>query len=395
VIHREPGTSGEERLRSPARVLFVVVLVDLIGFGIVLPLLPAQAAEFSSSETAIGALVASFSLMQFLLAPWWGRLSDRIGRRPVLLLGLASSAGSYLIFALARDYWVLLASRVLAGGLGATVNVAQAYLADITPAARRSRAMGMIGVAFGLGFIIGPALAALTSQGGAAVPGLTAAGFCLLSLGVAWLYLPETRVHRPANPTGPVPWNLVAAPYAVMLLSVVGFAVITVVFPLYTVQVLGLGRRETSMFFVLMGLSSALVQGWLIGKLAPRFGERRLMITGSLLLAIGLAAIPLAHSADFSASLRWVSFLGALIILSAGTGLAWPAVAGYISRRTSETDQGRALGVLHSVASISRVVGPIAVGFVGERGGFDAAFLASAGLALLAAATALIARRSA
>ena len=370
---------------SPGRVLFVIVLIDLIGFGIVLPLLPAYAAEFSSSETAIGALVASFSLMQFLLAPWWGRLSDRIGRRPVILLGLASSAVSYLLFALAKDYWVLLASRVLAGGLGATVNVAQAYLADITPPAGRARAMGMIGMAFGLGFIVGPALAALTSHAGAMVPGITAAAFCGLSLFLGWRYLPETLEHRPSSPRGPVPWARTTAPYLVMLLSVAAFAVITVVFPLFTSQVAGLGRRETSMFFVLMGLSSAVVQGWLLGKLAPKVGERSLMIAGSILLAVGLAATPMAHSLGIGEGARWTVFLLALVSLSAGTGLVWPAVAALVSRVTAEEDQGRALGMLHSIASIARVIGPILIGFVGEQGGFNAAFLTGATLALVAA----------
>jgi MFS transporter, DHA1 family, tetracycline resistance protein len=381
--------------RSPGRILFVIVLLDLIGFGIVLPLLPAEAAEFSSSETAIGVLVASFSLMQFLLAPLWGRLSDRVGRRPVLLLGLGSSALSYLIFALAGNYWMLLASRIIAGGLGATVNVAQAYLADITPPERRARAMGLIGVAFGLGFILGPALAALTSRAGATIPGLTAAAFCVISLLAGWRLLPETRVHRPSSPTGPVPWKAVAAPYLVMLLSVVGFAVITVVFPLFTAQAMGLGRRETSMFFVLMGVSSAVVQAWLLGKLAPRIGERALMITGSLLLAIGLAGIPLVESGSVSAGLHWPLFLLALVAVSAGTGFVWPAVAGHLSRLIAAEDQGRALGVLHSVASIARVIGPILVGFIGERGGFETAFFFAAALSTLAAVAAVLTRGNA
>jgi multidrug resistance protein len=371
--------------------LFVIVLIDLIGFGIVLPLLPGYAAEFSSSETAIGALVASFSLMQFLVAPWWGRLSDRIGRRPVILIGLASSAVSYLLFALARDYWVLLLSRVLAGGIGATVNVAQAYLADITPADRRARAMGMIGLAFGLGFIVGPALAALTSHAGAMVPGVTASAFCAISLVLGWRYLPETRDHRPSSQRGPVPWGIAIPPYLVMLLSVIAFAVITVVFPLFTAQVIGLGRRETSMFFVLMGVSSAVVQGWLLGKLAPRTGERALMIGGSLLLAIGLALTPVAHTLGAGESVRWTVFVLALVFLSAGTGLVWPAAAALLSRRTREEEQGRALGLLHSVASLARVVGPLLIGVVGERGGFEAAFFAGAALALMAALTALLA----
>jgi MFS transporter, DHA1 family, tetracycline resistance protein len=388
VNQRDPGASS-----AAGRILFVIVLIDLIGFGIVLPLLPGYAAEFSSSETAIGALVASFSLMQFLVAPWWGRLSDRIGRRPVILIGLASSALSYLLFALARDYWVLLLSRLLAGGLGATVNVAQAYLADITPPARRARAMGMIGLAFGLGFIVGPALAALTSHAGASIPGLTAAAFCGVSLFVGWRYLPETREHRPSSPRGPVPWGVAMPPYMVMLLSVIAFAVITVVFPLFTAQVIGFGRRETSMFFVLMGVSSAVVQGWLLGKLAPRTGERALMIGGSLLLTLGLALIPVSHSVG-GGGVHWALFLFALVALSAGTGFVWPAAAALLSRTTREEDQGRALGMLHSIASMARVIGPLLIGVVGERGGFEAAFYAGAALALLAALTALLAPRS-
>jgi len=385
VNHREPGSGP-----AAGRILFIIVLIDLIGFGIVLPLLPGYAAEFSGSETAIGALVASFSLMQFLVAPWWGRLSDRIGRRPVILIGLGSSAVSYLLFALARDYWILLLSRVLAGGLGATVNVAQAYLADITPPARRARAMGMIGLAFGLGFIVGPALAALTSHAGASIPGLTAAAFCAFSLFLGWRYLPETRVHRPSSPRGPVPWGVAMPSYLVMLLSVIAFAVITVVFPLFTTQVIGLGRRETSMFFVLMGVSSAVVQGWLLGKLAPKTGERALMIVGCLLLAVGLALTPLARTMVPGVGMQWTVFLLALVALSAGTGFAWPAVAALISRTTREEDQGRALGMLHSVASIARVIGPILIGLVGERGGFEAAFFCGAALALAAALTALL-----
>ena len=377
---------------TPGRVLFFVVLMDLVGFGIVLPLLPTSAAEFSSSETAIGVLVASFSFMQFLVAPWWGRVSDRVGRRPVLLLGLASTAVSYLLFPYAQSYWMLLVSRLLAGGLGATVNVAQAFLADITPPPGRARAMGIIGVAFGLGFIIGPALAALTSHSGPAVPGITAAVFCLASFLVAWRSLPETRVHRPPTPRGPVPWRLVMAPYLTMLLSVIGFAAITVVFPLFTEEALGLERRGTSMLFVLMGISSAIVQGWLIGKLVPRLGERTLMAGGSVLLAIGLALIPLGDMLGLAGGARWFVLILALIGLSAGTGFVWPAVAGFISRSTTDRDQGRALGLLHSIASIARVIGPIAIGFVGERGGFHEAFLIAAALSMVAALTAALAR---
>jgi MFS family permease len=248
----------------------------------------------------------------------------------------------------------------------------------------------MIGLAFGLGFIVGPALAAVTSHAGASIPGLTAAGFCGFSLLLGWRYLPETREHRPSSPRGPIPWGTAMPPYLVMLLSVIAFAVITVVFPLFTTQVIGLGRRETSMFFVLMGISSAVVQGWLLGKVAPKTGERALMIAGSLLLAVGLALTPVAHTIGGGEGTRWTVFLFALVALSAGTGFVWPAVAALISRTTREEDQGRALGMLHSVASIARVIGPILIGLVGERGGFEAAFFCGAALALGAAITAIL-----
>lgn len=380
--------------RSPARVLFAIVLIDLIGFGIVLPLLPGRAAELTPSETAIGFLVASFSLMQFLVAPWWGRLSDRIGRRPVLLIGLAASSLSYLLFAVAQSYGILLLSRAIAGGMGATVNVAQAYLADITPARDRSRAMGMIGVAFGLGFIVGPAIAGVTSLAGAAVPGFVAAGLCLASLVFGWLALPETRIQPVPKEPGRIPWRRSTTPYVVTSLSVIGFAVITVVFPLFAKQDLHLERHQTSALFVLMGVSSAIVQAWLIGRLAPRVGERTLMFLGSLLLAIGLAAAPFCFAPQVPVAVRMPAFMLSLATLSAGTGFVWPAVAGYISKLTPESDQGQALGALHSVASIARVVGPVLVGMVGEEGRFHRAFLTGAGLAFLAALASLFSQRS-
>src|SRR5574338_471940 len=173
---------------SPTLLIFLTVFIDLIGFGIVLPLLPSYAASYHVSDTAIGILVASFSLMQFLLAPWWGRLSDRIGRRPVLLIGLAGSALSYLLFGLAGTFWLLLLSRVVAGGMGATVNVAQAYLADVSPPEKRASAMGLIGAAFGLGFVVGPAIGGISSRLGNAAPGLIAAGLSAVNFLMAWLW---------------------------------------------------------------------------------------------------------------------------------------------------------------------------------------------------------------
>jgi multidrug resistance protein len=296
---------GEEQSHPATGVLFVTVMIDLIGFGIVLPLLPGYAARFQVSETAIGAVVGSFSLMQFLLAPWWGRLSDRVGRRPVLLVGLAGSCLSYLLFAVAGSFWVLLLSRMLAGGMGATVNVAQAYLADVTPAHRRARAMGLIGAAFGLGFVLGPAIAGLTVRWGTRAPGLVAAAISLASFTLAWWKLPETRIHQPVETTRFAgQWTRLAGPYCVMFLVILAFTVMTVVFPLYSVRVLGYDQRTTSTFFVLLGVVSAVIQGWLLGKLTRRVHERVLIVAGSGFLAIGLGLIPVARLSPVPANLR-------------------------------------------------------------------------------------------
>lgn len=383
------------RADRPVSLVFWVVLVDLVGFGIVLPLLPSRAAEFTANETLIGIAVAAFSFMQFLLAPWWGRLSDRIGRRPVLMLGFLGSAVSYLLFAIAPSYWVLLGSRVLAGGAGATVNVAQAALADVTRSEERARAMGLIGVAFGLGFILGPAIAGLTSGTGNQVPGFIAAALCLVSCLLAWWKLPETRVTPTSAPRIALRhWVSLGGAGAAMFFTVLAFAVITVIFPLYATRELDLGRRGVSGSFVILGLASALVQGWLVGRLAPRWGERWLMVTGGILLGVGLAAIPLTHRADPAHLFHLPAFVLALTVLAAGSGLVWPAAAAFVSRRFPGGEQGAALGALHSVASAARVIGPVLMGWTGEREGFGTAFLVSAVLAAAGAVAGWLSRES-
>lgn len=373
--------------RTATLVVFVAVFIDLIGFGIVLPLLPSYAARLHTSDARIGMLVASFSLMQFLLAPWWGRLSDRIGRRPVILTGLAGSAVSYLMFAAAADYRMLLLSRVIAGGMGATVNVAQAYLADVTPPERRARAMGLVGAAFGLGFVVGPAIGGLSSRLGEAGPGLVAAALTGANFVFGWFWLPETRVQPTAAPTSsaaPAHWKALAAPFGVIGASTLAFTVMYVVFPLYAERALHYDRHQVAYLFVLIGLITAIVQGGMVGRLVHRWGEPRLMAAGSVLLAVGLAVIPLSSSASVPDRLRLPVLLGALFLLGFGPGLVGPSVTGYVSRLTPKEEQGRALGTLTGVSAIARVVGPIMAGTVNQYSGSQAAFLVAAAAALVA-----------
>ena len=367
-----------------ARRLFLTVFLDLIGFGIVLPLLPSYGARYTSSAALIGALVATDSLLTFLLAPAWGRLSDRIGRRPVLLIGLAGSVLSYVIFGLAGSFLALVLSRVVSGATGATIHVAQAYLADVTPPERRSHAMGLIGAAFGLGFTIGPAIGGSASAYGDALPGLIAAAITGINLILAWLGLPETEVRRrPDYRPLPLHWARLGSPFGVMFASTLAFTAIYVSFPLYSQQVLGYERRSVSSFFVVIGLVTIVVQGRVVGRLAPRFGERRLVVAGAALMAAGFGAfVPLAGTTE--------GLLASIALLTAGFCLVGPSLAALMSRTTAAEEQGRALGMLQSVGAVARIVGPPAAGIAGQVAGPAAPFYAAAAAAALAAAAGLM-----
>lgn len=375
---------------SPTSLIFITVFLDLIGFGIVLPLLPGYAARLHVSETAIGVLVASFSLMQFLLAHWWGRLSDRIGRRPVILVGLLGSALSYLLFAVASSYWILLASRIVAGAMGATVNVAQAYLADVTTPAERPKALGLVGAAFGLGFVIGPGLGGLSATLGDAAPGLVASGLTAVNLALAWWWLPESRLSgtQPRNET-PAHWTRFLIPFAAVGFSTVAFTVLYVIFPLEVERVLHFDRHEAAYLFMLIGIVSAIVQGGLIGRLVGRFGERRLMVAGGMLMAVGLVALPQAFASGPGSSGLGLLY-GGLLILATGSAMVGPSAASFVSRRAPASEQGSALGLLQSVGAVARIVGPVLAGSVAAALGAAAAFLVASAAALLAGLVGLV-----
>lgn len=373
----------------PVRRVGAAVFLDLIGFGIVLPLLPVAAARYESRALLIGALVATDSLLSFLLQPMWGHLSDRVGRRPVLLLGLAGSTLGYLLFGLAGSFAALLLSRLVSGALSTTITVAQAAMADVTAPERRSHAMGVLGAAFGLAFTIGPALGALASRGDDRAPGLLAAAICGLNFLVALATLPETR--RPGSAPARVPERrdalLLPRPAAVVTFGVtLGFTVVYVVFPLYCQQVLGLGRSDVSWLYTVLGLVTAIVQGRLVGRLVPRTGERPLVLWGAGLMTAALLLIPLAAAAAPAA--RSALLLAGIVLLAAGFGLAGPATAGFVSRGTGPDEQGRRLGALQSVGLLARIVGPPLLGGVVTAAGFGASYgvaAAGCGVALLVA----------
>ncbi|HAM70367.1 MAG TPA: MFS transporter [Verrucomicrobiales bacterium] len=349
-------------------IIFLTVFIDLIGFGIVLPLLPRYAERFGAHGFEIGAVISSFSLMQFFFSPWWGRLSDRIGRRPVLLISNGASALSYALFAVAAMFQgetgliVLLISRVAGGICGANLSVASAYIADVTTAENRSKGMGMIGMAFGLGFILGPAIGAFAAgKWGLQAPGWVAAAICAGNFILGCFILVESRVPGMSN-AAPRPkfaqWkHTLQQPHVGLLIAV--FFLATFCFTCFetTLPLLlassGLHFDETGIgwLFAYCGLMAAFVQGGSIGRLVKKFGEAKLIWMSLVVVAASLALIPLAAKLG--------SLLVALGLFAIGSGINRAPTMGLISKNSPVDEQGASLGVAQSFGSLARILGPL------------------------------------
>ena len=375
--------------RRTLSTLFLIVFTDLVGFGIVIPLLPLYAEQHRPAGWVLGLLMASFSAMQFVFSPVLGRLSDRVGRRPVLLLSLAGSVGGYVLFALADTMAMLFAARLLAGICGANIATAQAVIADTTPPEGRAKGMGMIGAAFGLGFIAGPALAGLLLQLGPSAPGWGAAACSAAALTMALAFLPETRTPQtmPAAPRFASPLDRLArgwgdprlAPLLLLgLLVITGFAGFEVTFAQFLHGRLALPHDRVSFVFVYVGVLAAIIQGGLMGRLSRRWGERRLVVAGLLAIAFGCSALAVTY--------RLAPLLAILVVVSFGVGVVTPSLTSLVSRAAGAADQGAALGAFQSVGSLARIVGPFAAQVALARWGVAAPPFGAAALALLAAA---------
>jgi MFS transporter, DHA1 family, tetracycline resistance protein len=343
--------------------IFLTVFIDVLGFGIVIPVLPIYAEHFGASPLEIGGIVGIFSLMQFLLAPFWGRLSDRFGRRPMLLAGMVGTVAGYLLMGFAGSVLALFVARLVAGAAGANIGVAHAYLADLSTPETRARAMGLLGAAFGMGLVFGPALGGLASERyGYPAPMFMAAGLGVVNLVFVAMFLPEShRGSAPAPHAGLLrgladhvrgrqyAWSL-AAYFSV----ITGFSMLTTIFALYVLHRFGLGLAQTGAIFAGMGLLGAVVQGGLTGRLVKRFGEAGLARTGTVLMAAGLAGLAVAGSVPTMVAMAFLAGLGNSLLMPSLTSLA--------SRAADPEWQGRALGVLQSGGSLARFLGPMAAG---------------------------------
>jgi len=381
-------TSDQRTPKARLTILFLTVFVDLVGFGIVLPLLPFYADRFGASGLVIGLLVMVYSLAQLFMAPLWGRLSDRFGRRPILLVGLLSSALSYLVFAHAGSLLVLFASRIMAGLGGATVPVAQAYIADITPPERRAGNMGLVGAAFGLGFIFGPAIGGWLAPVSPAAPGLAAATLCLTNAVLAWFFLPESlsageraRRGKKRQTVQKALRVALSSPGVLRLLALsffftMAFSAMQPTFPLFGAARFGLDERTVGYLFAFLGLVSAVVQGGLVRRLVPRFGEVAVIRFSGAPFILGLVLIAWAPSVGV--------LLVALALLAIGFGGTLPSVVSLLSRIAPPELQGGILGLGQSVGAAARVGGPILAGLTFDRLGMAWPYLAGAMLATVA-----------
>jgi MFS transporter, DHA1 family, tetracycline resistance protein len=385
-------------------VLFLTVFIDLIGFGMVIPFLSYYAREYGASGTTVGAVVGIYSIMQFFFAPVWGRLSDRVGRRPVILVSLTASFLGYLLFAFAQSLPLLFAARIIAGVGGANIGTAQAYIADTTTHENRAKGMGLIGAAFGLGFILGPPISGILSHVGLnrglhgnLLPGLAAATLSLTALCIAAFVLGEPKLPDAAVRSGVPPqfdpnvWRRIAAHTILVAIMSTLFVALLAVAGMETSVTLhardrfGFKPLDLAYFFLFMGVIVAGIQGGLIGKLARRLGERSLVALGTASFTIGLALIP---------GIVRVPYLYAVaFFLAVGQGLTYPSLTSMLSKSVPPSEHGSMLGLATSVGSLARFLGPIVSGFLYDLAQAPGAFYGSAVLTFIALLIALSMRK--
>lgn len=361
--------------RASLLVLFLTVFIDLIGFGMVIPFLSYYAREYGASGIAVGAVVGVYSIMQFFFAPVWGRLSDRVGRRPVLLIGLTASFTGYLLFAFTRSLTLLFVSRIIAGIGGANIGTAQAYIADATSEENRAKGMGLIGAAFGLGFILGPPMSGILAAIGTArglpgnlLPGLVAAGLSFTAFLLALSVLSESKPPNLAPRSGVPPqfdrrlWRelrgntLLAALMAGLFLTLLAVAGMEVSVTIHGRERFGFRQLDMAYLFLFMGVIVAGIQGGLLGRIVRRLGEKRTIVLGAASFTLGFALVPLIWQVPL---LYVVAFF-----IAVGQGLCYPVLTALVSKASPPRERGSFLGLATSVGSLARFLGPIVSGFL-------------------------------
>jgi MFS transporter, DHA1 family, tetracycline resistance protein len=372
-------------------ILFLIVFIDLLGFGLVIPLLPFYGLHFGASTIEVTWLMGVYSFAQLFSAPLLGRLSDRFGRKPILVLGLTCSVASYLWFALADHMWMLFAARLLAGAGAGTVGAVFAYVTDVTTEQNRAKGMGIIGAAFGLGFTLGPALGGLVTGSAPtvsdlAIPSFIAAGFSAMALILTLLLLKESvpeaaRAPKPRASRAEFARRIWQRPVLrrlilIAFVTTAAFAGLETTFALWAHGAFDWGPRQIGLTFFYVGALLTIVQGGLVGPLTKLFGETRLLVASACILMLGLFGIPFALG------------LAPLMIVIGGLGVGMalfgPSSNSLISREASIDERGGVLGVSQSAQSLARVIGPLVAGPLFAEFGRDSPYFAgSAAMAVV------------
>jgi DHA1 family tetracycline resistance protein-like MFS transporter len=386
-VNRASKAGGTDR---PLLTIFLIVFVNLLGFGIIIPLLPFYGTRLGASPFTVGLLFASYSVAQLFAAPVLGDLSDRYGRRPILIFSLLGTVVSFAMLAVANSVAMVFASRVIDGLSGGNISTARAYIGDVTTVENRARGFGLIGAAFGLGFIFGPGLGGALSHLGHAAPAWGAALIAAAATGLAWSWLPET-VHRAGASQGS-PWasvvGMLRRPVVGRLLAIdflywTTFAAYQTTFALFGARRFGFDVPQTGYLLAFTGVIGVVMQLAAVGPLVRRFGERRALAGGLALAALGLALAAVSHHVGL--------FVVAIVPGAVGVALAIPSLTSLISRSASQAEQGRIQGVSSALEGLGRSIGPVwgngVLGLVSE----GAAFGSAAAVLLL---TALLAGRA-
>ena len=351
-------------MRSHLAILFLTVFIDLLGFGLVIPILPTYATQLGASPLQVGLIAAVYALMNFIFSPFWGTISDRVGRRPVIAWTVFITAGAFLMLAHAYTLTLLFVARMLAGIGSANIAASQAYITDVTPVENRAKALGMIGAAFGLGFIFGPPVGGYIKQHyGMEWVGYTAMILSIINLLLILFFLPESiKEKNPAKKIQlkPVTQTIQALRridlrdlFLTSFVYISAFSMMQVTVALLWEEHYGLTEAQVGYMFAFIGFSSAIVQGTLIGVLTRKFGERNLLIYGCLLIAVGLFAIPFVPLEYFMPLA-----LLPMAVLALGNGCLMPSITSLLSRGAAEHEQGQVLGMNQSFMSLARVAGP-------------------------------------
>ncbi|MBL8203552.1 MAG: MFS transporter [Blastocatellia bacterium] len=377
---------------SPLLLIFITILIDLIGFGMVVPLLPFYAQELAphySQETVnvlIGVIVGAYSFAQFFFTPLLGRLSDRVGRRPVLLVSVFCTGLAFLALGWANSLWMLLAARLFDGATGGNVSTAQAYIADVTTPENRAKGMGLIGAGFGLGFILGPGLGGLLSSYSIHAPFFFAAALAFTNSILIYFFLPESlKEKRPTSlnladhfrDVGRALSNsAIRTPALVLFIATLAFGIFQPLFPLFAQTKYGYDQTQVSYLFVYSGLIGVLIQGGLIGRMVKSASEKSLLLAGMVALIVAYLTLPWTPAL--------MPLLAVLGLMAIGTSFVSSMLPTLVSKYAPATEQGRVLGITQAAGSLARAVGPLLGGWLLASGGIVRPFYACATLILIA-----------